>query len=186
MRGHLNSLTRQIAKLRVAAPPGTGADWLLLWRLDDTIKGVQALFPRGAPRSAGTLLVLLHEARRLGIADRPDVKAAIDALTALTVPPPAALGWAQRVQLEDAQRAAGSTLAGLVLKAQGAPDGPMGPHPPGGRPDPQPVAAWLAEAVRQSQEPPRSPPTPSTPPAPPSPLDPPAPSLRVVPSSPPQ
>jgi hypothetical protein len=190
MRTRLNDLKRQVAKLRkTGAPEGTGAGWLLVFKLDDTITGVHALLNRHArsgsvSRDTAALMVFTAEARRLGVIDRPDVKAALGELSALLAAarPPAGMTWAE---LSAARSAATVDAASLILKAQGVPDGPLGSLPLGGRPAPEPVAAWLAEVVRVSQhEPPRPMPSPSTPTAPPSPLGPLSPTSPVAPDGP--
>jgi hypothetical protein len=153
------SVKKQLGKLLAATPSHKqGKGWLLLWRFDDLVTFVREAMPSNAGLSSAdaTLFVCQKEAERLGIVNDPALIAALgelhDAIAALAnAPSPGCAGgakeWEQRNRAEDAVHSACGRAASIILGAWGAPPGPLGPHPPGGRPR-EPVEVppeWFGE-----------------------------------------
>ncbi|MBA4189796.1 MAG: hypothetical protein C0467_17580 [Planctomycetaceae bacterium] len=154
MKPKLAALRREVAKLLAGAPrAGQGAGWVALWRLQDWTALVEESLPPDTPcrHYAATCFVLEKEAARFGIAGDPEFVAALDELREAmerAANPPDGATWQERDALQDAMREASVKPAMLVLDAMGVPPGPLGAHPPGGRP-PRESAEFPAEWFRE-------------------------------------
>lgn len=141
-KSKLAAVQRELAKLlRAEERSGQGADWLSVWRLHDIERRVTELLPREMParRAVATALMVEKEAARLGVSG-PELADALTHLrrciATLTHPPEWLTGGYPAAVVEmttDAQAKA----RGIVLTAMGVPPGKLGPHPPGGRPNPE-------------------------------------------------
>lgn len=150
MKPKLAALRREVAKLLAGAPKsGQGAGWMALWRLEDWTALVEEALPADTPcrHYAATCFVLEKEAERFGISGNPEFVTALEELREAmerAANAPDGTTWQERQALEDAMREASVKPAMLVLDAMGIPTGPLGAHPPGGRP-PRDSAEFPAE-----------------------------------------
>ncbi len=156
MKPKLAALRREVAKLLAGAPKaGQGAGWLAMWKLDDWTALVEECLPADVPcrHYAALSFVLLKEAERFHIADNPEFIAALEELHEAmerAANPPDGTTWQERQVLQDEVREASVKPASLILDVWGVPSGPLGAHPPGGRPPRDSAelpAVWFAEPV---------------------------------------
>jgi len=149
----LAALRREVAKLLAGAPKaGQGAGWLALWRLEDWTALVEEALPADTPcrHYAAMCFVLEKEAERFNLAGNPEFAASLEELREAmerAANPPAETTWQEHNARQDAMREASVKPAMLILDAWGVPPGPLGEHPPGGRPPRGAVeltAEWFA------------------------------------------